>query len=267
MTIYEYSIINDFPNQDINCKNLHEAIEKSNIVSLLDGITYENDNVIISFETTLSTEDKTTLDNIVSNHDSDVHLFRVNLQKNVDINSDINFQGLYKEEVIDYKGSLIEKNYYTTFDGTSFSGLAIKDEMSYYLLPNDLVLYRSEKISWYLTNGEVGVEKVLPNKYYIIAGNPMDAIKEGMRRRTNLIDRAKAYGLGAIQGTRDVTGETPMPNSHYFFQIITEEVEKYINGTCKECLLDRFENAEEEYITPTIKATIIGILEYWGTGA
>lgn len=226
-------------------------------------------NVYVIISPDLTSGEKTTLDGIVTDHKASLGLapspFRCTETYNDPTNIDINFHNLYKEDVIDSKGSLIEKNYYTDFDGSTYSGLAIKDEMEYNILSNDLVSYRTETITWYREDDNIGLQKVLSPKYYIINGDPTEAIKEGIRRRSNLIDKAKAYGLSNIEGTHDETGEISMPNSHHFFILIKEEVEKYIDGTCKQCLVDRITNATEEYVTQQIKDDLENILDYWST--
>ena len=92
-------------------------------------------------------------------------------------------------------------------------------------------------------------------KYY----NLVCAITEGMRRRTNLLDQAKAYGLDNITGTH----ASGVPNSYYWFSTMTVEVENYISGTYKQDLLDFIDNETDTYVTQNIKDTMTTMLDYW----
>jgi hypothetical protein len=117
-----------------------------------------------------------------------------------------------------------------------------------------LVTHREETITWYKEDGSVGVTKSIV-KYY----NLNDAIKEGVRRRQNLVDKTKAYGLATIEGIH----ESGLPNSYYWFSTMLNEVELYLSGTKKQDLIDFIDNSTEPYITQTIKDTMTDILDYW----
>lgn len=66
---YTYSIESDFPNQQVSIEGLTDEIRNSDITIALDYINKENGFCEIFFKTSISTEEKTILDNIVSNHD------------------------------------------------------------------------------------------------------------------------------------------------------------------------------------------------------
>ncbi|MDX1372238.1 MAG: hypothetical protein R3321_07195, partial [Nitrososphaeraceae archaeon] len=75
-----------------------------------------------------------------------------------------------------------------------------------------MVDYRIETITWYLEDNNIGHQKSF-TKYYTLE----KAIREGITRRNNLLEKAKAYGLANITGNHEVSGEPVIPNSYYFF--------------------------------------------------
>ena len=145
---------------------------------------------------------------------------------------------------------------YKTYDEGTLSDLAVKDEYVYYFNEYDLVTHRTETITWYKEDDSVGATKSI-TKYY----NLNDAIKEGVRRRTNLVDKAKAYGLSYIEGTH----ASGIPNSYYWFATMKTEVKDYLDGTKKQDLIDFIDNETETYVTQTIKDNMTAILDYWTT--
>jgi len=218
-----YSISNDFFNQTVNPTRLSEEIEANEtIVTNLDYINTDGDDCKIYFDGDLSQDEVTALDTIVSNHDGQLYDFKAVQSKACIANINYNFLGLHKEETIDDKGCLVTVNMYKNYDGETFSDLAIKDEYVYYFNAQDLVTHRNETITWYKEDGSVGVTKQII-KYY----NLNDAIKEGVKRRQNLVDKAKAYGLATIEGTH----ESGLPNSYYWFSTMLNEVALYLSGT------------------------------------
>ena len=198
-------------------------------------------------------EAHTIKDFVVSNEVSD---FKASLDKDELVNVNYNFLGLHKEEIIDSKGCLTTVNMYRNYDSETetFSDLAVKDEFVYYFNAQDLVTHRNETITWYREDDSVGATKSITKHY-----NLNDAIKEGVKRRKNLVDKAKAYGLATIEGTH----ESGLPNSYYWFSTMLNEVELYLSGTKKQDLIDFIDDSTESYITQTIKDTMTDILDYW----
>jgi len=223
-------------------------------------------NVYVNISQNLTTEEKSTLDSLIIDHKNNLNDIPLPFKCTNDFldisNIDINLYGLYKEEIFDSYGCLVEKNYYKNFDGSIYSDLYIKDTYNYTILSNDLVYYRDEEITWYLTDGSIGFQKSF-RKYYIKNGDYTDAIKEGIKRRENLVEIAKSYGLSNITGTYEVSGEPSLPNSHYFFNSILSEVELYKFGTNKNALIDVISNSSESFLTQTIKDNLVSILKYW----
>jgi len=167
----------------------------------------------------------------------------------------INLFGLFRNDVFNIRGELITKEYYKNYDGTNYSDLVVKDEYIYTTdVVTDLVQYRDEVITWYLSDDTVGEVKNI-KKYY----NLTKAIKEGTKRRENLLDKAKAYGLATITGVH----ASGVPNSYYWFSTMNNEVRNYLDGTLKQELIDFIDNETETYVTQTVKDVMTGILDYW----
>lgn len=184
--------------------------------------------------------------------------FKINNDTKDPTNLNINLFGLHKKLIFDSYGCLITKEYYKNYDGSIYSDLIVKDEYVYNIDTNDLVKYRDETITWYYTDNTIGQIKTF-RKYYSIK----QGIKEGIIRRTNLINQAKEYGLINILGIRNVSGESIQPNSHYFFSLLMPNIEKYIKGILKQDLIDQIQTSNEPFLDQTIKDNLEGILKYW----
>lgn len=68
MQINTYSKSNDF-SSGVGESQFHLEIVDSSISTALDGVTVDGDDVMISFESSLSDTEKSTLDDVVNNHD------------------------------------------------------------------------------------------------------------------------------------------------------------------------------------------------------
>ena len=69
MSSYNYSISSDTSNSLLNSEKLSESISSSTITSTLTNISSSGDTVTINFDSSLTTEEKTTLDALISAHD------------------------------------------------------------------------------------------------------------------------------------------------------------------------------------------------------
>lgn len=68
--LYTYSITGSFPNQAVDTEELTLQINSSGITSAqLNSISTQDDSCVIDFNNTLSTNDNTTLNNVVASHD------------------------------------------------------------------------------------------------------------------------------------------------------------------------------------------------------
>jgi hypothetical protein len=228
---------------------------QKNVKTISDGIQLK-----IITETALSVEDEAVLNGIVATHKTNnANAIKPTPYKLTGTYEDpklknLNVYGLYRKDTIDSKGSLVLKEYYKTYDGNNYSDLVAKDEYIYSINAYDLVSHRDEIITWYREDGTIGSTKTIKKYYDLNKG-----IKEGMSRRTNLLDIAKAYGLGNITGTH----ASGLPNSYYWFSTMNEVVDHYLNGTLKQNIIDFIDNETETYVTQTIKDTMTSILDYW----
>lgn len=67
---YKYSILNDFPNQEVNHNKLSkEIIDSTAVIGILEGVTTELDDCYIVFQDVLPSAEETALDVIVAAHD------------------------------------------------------------------------------------------------------------------------------------------------------------------------------------------------------
>ncbi|MHA1754541.1 MAG: hypothetical protein ACTSYR_03380 [Candidatus Odinarchaeia archaeon] len=181
--------------------------------------------------------------------------FKITDTKESPTEKNINLFGLHRKDIFNNRGELVTKEYYKNYDGTTYSDLVVKDTYDYTIdSETDLAQYRDETIEWYLEDDEIGETKNI-KKYY----NLTRSIKEGVKRRINLLDQAKAYGLATIAGMH-ISG---IPNSYYWFSTMHNEVDNYIDGTIKQDLIDFIDNETETYVTQTVKDGMTDILDYW----
>lgn len=245
--------------QKSNLNQIHRDVASSSMIDkdIIYCVWHEG-NLVVRFQNSLDTSDKSILDSIVNSafgNESDLY-FKITNSPKSPVKFNINHFGLYKEEIINSLGLLVEVNYYSNYDiqSDTYSNLVVKDYFEYTIDSNDLVTSRVETITWYLNNGQVGEKKII-NKYYKLN----DAIKEGKARRGNLVDKAKTYGFTNISGEYSAG----LPNSHHLFDQLRDNVDKYIKGVKKQDLIDQIDNSNESYLTQSIKDGLTGILKYW----
>lgn len=213
----------------------------------------------IYFTSDLQSGDEGILDDIVNNNLNYTRKkFKINESFKDPSDININFFGLHKEELINDLGFLYQVNYYKNLSsGDNFSDLAVRDEYQYFTNEYDIATHRIETITWYLEDDTVGAIKQI-TKYYDLQG----AVVEGVRRRANLIEKAKAYLLENVEGYHSVSGEPTLPNSYYLYTLCKNEIELYIAGM-KPYLVEFFENTEEPYVTEEIRTGVLDIIKYW----
>jgi hypothetical protein len=76
MADYIYSVLNDFPNQQVNPQGLHqEILDESAITKTLNGVNVELDVCTIVFLQSLTAPEETALDGVVAAHDGTAILY------------------------------------------------------------------------------------------------------------------------------------------------------------------------------------------------
>lgn len=111
--------------------------------------------------------------------------------------TDYNFYPGYKEKVF-LDGELKEIRIWKNFNGSSFSGLAVRETITYHRNAAAYVMYRTNNVEWYLEDGTVGTSQAGMKIYDFIS-----SMEEGVTRRSNRIDFLKAdliLKLVAIKG-------------------------------------------------------------------
>ena len=159
--------------------------------------------------------------------------------------TDLNYDlyGLHKKRTLN-QGELNLIEYYSTYDGTTYSDLVLKEERVYARDVNNLVQFRTQTTTWYLTDDTVGCTKVT-TKYYAIE----ESIAESEIRRGNLISTAKLYTLSQIG----------IENCWDFIQSINTEITLYIQGATQ-FLKDAITASTKPYLTPTIIGTLLYLI-------
>lgn len=108
-------------------------------------------------------------------------------------NINYNILGLHKKRTF-VKGEVTTVEYYAEYDLLSkeYKDLILKEERSY-LRDNGLVYQRNLTVTWYYLDDTEGEQKSTV-KYY----PPDESIKEGIRRRTNIISNLKMVSFSML---------------------------------------------------------------------
>jgi hypothetical protein len=160
---------------------------------------------------------------------------------------DYNILGLHKKRTI-IKGELIQIDYYKNFNPVSseYSDIVVREERVFNRNGIGLVQYRELKISWYLNNGDIGLQKSTI-KYY----SPTESIDEGRIRRENIIIEAKLYVLNAV-------GQS---NGFVILNELKAQIDLYMDGL-RQPLIDGVSSLNEPFLTEQDKNNIIEILTF-----
>ena len=165
------------------------------------------------------------------------------------------FSLFQKPPVIDAKGDVTQLQMYQGYDpGTdTYTNLVVQEDRVYTRDASGLLTQRDTTTTWYFTDETPGTTKDHV-KYY-------DALKgyEGNKRsRNNLINNASMYLFASLTANDPVNGDQQAKD----FLVLAsqdENVGVYIGGNIAP-LVDFITNTTEAYITPTIRATLITIL-------
>ncbi len=143
--------------------------------------------------------------------------------------------GLKKEPTF-LKGRLIAMRYYQEYDRATkiFSNLAVLEENEYLDNPEGYLELRLRRVTWYLSDGQVGYSKETEKPF-----TRAEAMKEGVVRRNNIVDYAKAdiiAFLGEMQGA-DLWISLEGPIRYYIqgivqplYDAITASAKPYLNN-------------------------------------
>lgn len=248
--------------------NINSGSEKTKlqeeIVVALPGknLTYVNchgTDVKVGIDS-LDAGEKAALDTVVQDHKDAsatnlIHCYRLTGDCSDPTEKNVALYGLFLKRAYDNLGALTTEEYYTTYDGTTYSDLVFKKSFVYTAHEvTTMVLYNDATWEWYLTDDSVGVSK--PYRTYY---NFSEAIKHHNERRDNLIGEAQTYGVLNIVGMH-VDG---ILNGHHFFLSIQSDLEKYRFGVNKEAVIDNIQASTETYLTQQMKDDFEGILDYW----
>lgn len=177
-------------------------------------------------------------------------------------NINYNILGLHKVEHFDGNGDKHRVEYFLNYDEVNeqFIDLAILEERVYTRDANTgLLSLRLMTITWYDTEGVIGIQKIdIPKRYSAKKG-----FTANKRARQNLIDNASMYlysqllvndPLTADANVDDYEGLTNAAQSKYINSNTTPLLEVITNST------DNTKPEYRAYITEAMRDTLLGIL-------
>lgn len=214
--IRTFSLASDFSGQ-VDLGLLSKEVTGSSITKTLDSVEMAGDVVDLLFADTLTSGDITELGSLVGNHDAsnisqDLKLFRYLTYEDlsrwpaseppVGLNYRTGLARRLEREVVLDKGIVTFIRYHDSAtvlpDGTrTYSDLVIEEEHSYTRDVADFAVSRDVEISWFKEDGTAhSVTKILHKTY-----SNTESIREGKRRRSNIIDGLEILVAGMLMGT------------------------------------------------------------------
>ena len=174
--------------------------------------------------------------------------FKINNSFDSPENIDFTIYGLHKEEIISHDGFLTDIRYWKNYDGITYTDLWVHEHRNYIVDDNSgLTVTREMTIEWYLTDDTIGYSRTYPLKYY----NQVEAIAEGIRRRSNITDKAKVYCINAL-------------GLQYSFDLLNSvkiQLDLFVQGYTPP-LRDSIAASTKPYLTQQMKDDIVAILTY-----
>lgn len=209
MTEYTYTVDKPVLHQ------LQQEIDDAGVA--ISGLTLRGDtDLTVTTASDLSTEDKTALDNVVASHSPVIQIpyriwsYSVEDRDPTDDPRGLNFKtGLHTRlhPVYDFvAGELQKVEYYATAtpnaQGTvDYSDLVCDVSFTYTRDAGGFAQYRVATRRWFLADGTPGPHVKVQVKYY----TPQTSMKEGKRRRENIVDNAMMTVVGMLQATNPTT--------------------------------------------------------------
>lgn len=176
-----------------------------------------------------------------------------------------NLLGLHKKEYFDSNGDLNRLEMYTHYDQETdiYTGLAILEERVYSRdASTGLLKTRATSLTWYDVDGNINATKTNQTKYF----SAKKGFVANKRARQNLVDNASMYLYKELMianlGDKNVTdlqiddfeGLTDSAQSKYVKSNTTPLITILENST------DNTKDEYRDYITPSVKAVLLSIL-------
>lgn len=158
---------------------------------------------------------------------------------------DYDILGFHKKRVI-VAGELRTVEYYENYDGTTYTGLIVRESRNYTRNVLGLVISRTLFVEWFLNDGTLGTT-ISTSKYY----SAVEAIDEGIDRRKNIISDAKIYCLNTL-------------GQAYAFDLLISlkvYIDIYTDGY-HDPLINAVNASTKPYLTSAMKTIITNILTF-----
>jgi len=263
MNTYTYTItqVNLIQLLDEVYAALNKKLYSTYIGEVMDGNADINETIInLNFNNPLSTNEETTLNNLVSNYVyngnySGFKNFKIN--KSLNNPSELNYDilGFNKKRTI-IKGFLSSVEYYNNYvySSNTYSDLVVSEYREYILNDTGTVVSRKQTSNWILNDNTTGLTLTF-TKYY----TPQEGIEEGITRRNNMVSFAKTT---LLDGLKAIYGE-PL-NQEYAFDLLTSvkvELDYFTQGYTQP-LRDAVSASTKPYMSVEIKEDVIEQLTY-----
>lgn len=277
--LYLLSLI---PSLEYDPQKLHETFKRSILGSKWIGLHRRDDWVFVMFTETLTTEEIAERDSIMSGHDAtDIYTPKIMsmIQGGVD---NLHFQdidytihvkpNLYPVRDI-VRGEVVNVKWYKNPDATD---LVLNVDVVYVRDPYGFPLSRTTTRKWVQNNGEYHPDEKVTVKSYVL--NAIDQIKEGKRRRENIINELQMPTLAFLL---EVLAPQPqnliLLEGRRFMDSMEQEFNKFIDNSStitdladenvgRKSLAVAFENAPETWLDLQPVALAGATIRQWLVG-
>ena len=241
-TTYSYTIATQITAGTCDVGYLHEEIEASSLPNF-EGASTRNGVLDVVFTDCLSSEDKTSLDTLVQDHDAAsapplIATVLTEEQQALDVRT-IDYKTsltsrLHKVVTDMYRGEVREVKYYlddTLNDfvlGVRCCNSSDCSTLGYVRSPLGQPMERWTERTWYRANETPFVKKTTHKVY---SHDPVAQMREGLRRRTNVIDKLSVDVLKAHLATTAVDPFNPtQAELQASYDVVTAYNDKYEAG-------------------------------------
>lgn len=146
------------------------------------------------------------------------------------------------------KGELLLAEYFAEvsleLDGSkTYSDPILKVDFIYQRDPTTGLIFRQERVlSWYFENDALSEDTKVVEKFY----DPKQAIEEGKRRRTNVLDDIALKVIGLVAATEGISQDAAIDLGSQFQQDYLMELDSYVKSPREKKFEDRL-TAETAY--------------------
>lgn len=236
-------------------------MEIKEILPLVSNLTTHDGTAIISFESELTEEQLNSLTTLVAAHDPSnltskqykIHAYfdsrkynKLSPPVDVDFITGLNIK-LHRKSIL-VKGECQAEEYYTDYDGTTYSNMIVKESHVFTRDAIGFALRRDTTLQWVKNNESLGPVLKTLTKYY----SPLERILEGKTRRGNLVDNLQLPVISLISFALTGNPNPTLPiivHGREFLATYKSEFDNFVGASDKTILSCLNDSNHAKYIS------------------